>query len=203
MGPLSDSRRVASRARRRPSILPSALVLALLLLAACGERVTEAAPTTSVVTTTPTAVTTNPSDVTTTPAEVTTTLGVTTTTETAATTTRVPDAQLEAAAAVGDIAAGEELFFQALDGIHDSASCSTCHSLDPSNSQFAPTLAGIWTTAAGRVDGLTDVEYLRQSIVDPYAFVVEGSWLFAMPYRYPDVLSDDQINNLIAFLLTH
>jgi hypothetical protein len=43
---------------------------------------------------------------------------------------------------------------------------------------------------------------LRQSIVDPYAFEVGGEWAFAMPYRYPEALSEDQINNLIAFLLT-
>jgi hypothetical protein len=49
---------------------------------------------------------------------------------------------------------------------------------------------------------MSDVDYLRQSIVDPYAFRVGGEWTFPMPYRYPDVLSEDEINNLIAFLLT-
>lgn len=197
MRPLSDSRRVAPRPSRLPNILPSAVVVALFLLAACGERATEPGSTNSVATTTTSHVTTTPTKVTT------TTLSVTTTTTTNTTTASVSDAQLEAAAAVGDIDAGEDLFFRPLDGIPDSASCSTCHSLDPSNSQWAPTLAGMATIAAGRVDGLTDVDYLRQSIVDPYAFVVEGSWPFAMPFRYPDVLSDDEINNLIAFLLTH
>lgn len=198
MGPLSDSRRVAPRPRRPPSTLPSAVVVALFLLAACGERATEPGSTNSVATATTSHVTTTPTKVSTT----TTTLSVTTTTTTNTTTASVSDAQLEAAAAVGDIDAGEDLFFRPLDGIHDSASCSTCHSFDPNNSQWAPTLAGISTIAAGRVDGLTDVDYLRQSIVDPGAFVVEGSWPFAMPFRYPDVLSDDEINNLIAFLLT-
>lgn len=194
MGPLSDSRRAASRPRPPLRIVASTVVAVLFLLAACGESATETAPTNSVTTTTASSVTTT----TTMATASTTTLSVTT----AATTARVSDAQLEAAVAVGDIDAGEDLFFRSIDGIPDSASCSTCHSLDPSNSQYAPTLAGIWTTAAGRVDGLTSVDYLRQSIVDPYAFVVEGSWLFAMPYQYPDVLSDDEIDDLIAFLLT-
>lgn len=195
MRPLSDSRRKASPLRRPLAIILSTFAIALSLLAACGEVTAEVAPTTSVATTATSHVTTTPMEVTT------STLGVTTSTKTT-TTTRVPDAQLEAAAAVGDVTAGEELFFEALDSIPDSASCSTCHSLDPNNSQWAPTFAGIWTRAEGRVEGLTDVEYLRQSIVDPGAFVVEGSWPFAMPIRYQDVLSHDQINNLIAFLLT-
>ena len=50
---------------------------------------------------------------------------------------------------------------------------------------------------------MSAVDYLRQSIVDPYAFEVEGEWLSAaMPYRYPDLLSEDQIDSLVAFLLT-
>lgn len=181
------------------SILLSTLAIALFLLAACGETPAEVVPTTSVATTTTNQATTTPP-----PTEATTTtLDVTTTTATATTTTAgVPEAQLEAAAAVGDMAAGEELFFEGLDGIHDQASCSTCHSLDPNNSVWAPSLAGIWTRAGGRVGGLTDVDYLRQSILDPGAFVVEGSWPFAMPFAYPEVLSDEQVNNLIAFLLT-
>jgi hypothetical protein len=49
---------------------------------------------------------------------------------------------------------------------------------------------------------MSDVDYLRESIVDPSAFRVDGEWSFAMPHQYPDLLSEDQINNLIAFLLT-
>jgi mono/diheme cytochrome c family protein len=119
-----------------------------------------------------------------------------------ATTSAVSDDQLAAAAAVGDIAAGEELFYQPVAGVPDSVSCSSCHSLDAQNNQWAPTLAGISAVAANRVDGMSDVDYLRQSIADPYAFRVGGEWAYAMPYQYPDALSEDQIDNLIAFLLT-
>jgi cytochrome c553 len=114
----------------------------------------------------------------------------------------VSDEQLALAAAVGDIAAGEELFNQHVDGVSHSASCSTCHSLDGKNSPDAPTLAGISEVAADRVTGMSDVDYLRLSIVDPGAFWVSGEWGFGMPPQYPDLFSEDQINNLIAFLLT-
>ena len=114
----------------------------------------------------------------------------------------VSDEQLAAAAAVGDTAAGEDLFNQPVDGVSHSVSCSSCHSLDGKGSQDGPTLAGISAVAAVRVDGMSDVDYLRQSIVDPYAFQVGGEWNLAMPYQYPDLLSEDEIDNLIAFLLT-
>jgi mono/diheme cytochrome c family protein len=114
----------------------------------------------------------------------------------------VSDEQLATAAAIGDIAAGEELFNKRIEGVQHSVSCSSCHTLDGKDSQDAPTLAGISAVAADRVDGMSDVDYLRQSIVDPYAFRVGGEWEFAMPYRFSDVLSEDEIDNLIAFLLT-
>ena len=116
--------------------------------------------------------------------------------------TAVSAEQLAAAAAVGDIAAGEELFNQPIDEVPHSLSCSSCHSLDGKDSPDGPTLAGISAIAADRVVGLSEVDYLRQSIVDPSAFRVGGEWRVGMPYQYPDLFSDDQINNLIAFLLT-
>jgi mono/diheme cytochrome c family protein len=118
-------------------------------------------------------------------------------------TSAVSTEQLAFAATVGDIAAGEELFNQPVDGVPHSWSCSSCHTLDGNDTQSAPTLAGISAIAGDRVVGLSDVDYLRQSIVDPNAFHVDGEWRRgSMPHQYPDLLSDDQINNLIAFLLT-
>ena len=117
-------------------------------------------------------------------------------------TSSVSTEQLAYAATVGDIAAGEELFHQPVEGVPHEWSCSTCHSLDGSNSQDGPTLTGISELAGVRVNGLSDVEYLRQSIVDPYAYRLEGEWRGAMPYQYSELLTQDQINNLIAFLLT-
>jgi mono/diheme cytochrome c family protein len=113
----------------------------------------------------------------------------------------VSDEQLAAAAAIGDTAAGEELFDKQIEELH-SLSCSSCHTLDGEERQDGPTLAGISTVAAVRVEGMSDVDYLRQSIVDPSAFRVDGEWSFAMPLGYSNALSEDEIDNLIAFLLT-
>ncbi len=114
----------------------------------------------------------------------------------------VSDEQLATAAAIGDTAAGEERFNKPIEGAGHSLSCSSCHTLDGNDRQDGPTLAGISAVAAVRVDGMSDVDYLRQSIVDPYAFRVDGEWILPMPYQYPDLLSEDEIDNLIAFLLT-
>jgi mono/diheme cytochrome c family protein len=132
----------------------------------------------------------------------TTTSAVTTTSEPATTTTTISAERLAAAAAVGNMETGEELFNEPLDGITHSASCSTCHTFDDQPARN-PKLNGIGTAAAGRIQGMSDVEYLRESIVDPYAFKADGDWLSsAMPYTYPDLFSEDQINDVIAYLLT-
>lgn len=130
-------------------------------------------------------------------AETTTTAEVTTTT-----TRAVSDDQLAAAAAIGDIAAGEELFNSPVEGIPHRMACASCHVLEGEDTPNAPSLAAISERAADRVAGMSAVDYLRQSIVDPFAFVVPGDWVFPMPHRYVEVLSEDDIDNLVAFLLT-
>jgi mono/diheme cytochrome c family protein len=43
-------------------------------------------------------------------------------------------------------------------------------------------------------------EYIRESIVDPNAKVVEGFSPSVMPQSYGDVLSDEDIEAIIAFI---
>ena len=42
----------------------------------------------------------------------------------------------------------------------------------------------------------------QRSIVDPAAQIVEGSFIFKMPQGYGDVLTEQEINDLIAFIMT-
>ncbi|MCC6611904.1 MAG: c-type cytochrome [Anaerolineae bacterium] len=46
------------------------------------------------------------------------------------------------------------------------------------------------------------VEYIRTSIVDPTAFVVPGYPDNLMPKNFSDIFTDEEINDLIAYLLT-
>jgi mono/diheme cytochrome c family protein len=179
-------------------------LLGVLLFAACGgsdDTESATAASTSAPSTT-SAVTTTSEPATTTSELATTTSAVTTTSEPATTTTTISAEQLAAAEAVGDMTAGEELFHEPLDGITHSFSCSSCHTVDGQPARN-PTLIGIGTAAADRIQGMSDIEYLRESILDPYAFKADGEWLSApMPYTYPDLLTEEQINDVIAYLLT-
>ena len=81
------------------------------------------------------------------------------------------------------------------------AICSTCHSLQPNVVIVGPSLAGVASRAGSRVDGMSADEYLRNSIVHPSAFIVPG-FQDVMQKNFGDVLTSDQINDLIAFLKT-
>jgi len=81
------------------------------------------------------------------------------------------------------------------------APCSRCHTLDGSEKQGGPTLGGITKIAAERVPGLTAEEYILQSILDPHAYVVEG-YDVSMSSYLGYILSPEEINDLVAFLLT-
>lgn len=65
-----------------------------------------------------------------------------TTTSVAPTTTTVSAEKLAKAEEVGDVAAGEELFFTGMDGIPHEFSCATCHSLDAQKSLEDPPSEG-------------------------------------------------------------
>ncbi len=100
----------------------------------------------------------------------------------------------------GDPDQGKRIFYEATTGTN--AGCRICHSLEPGVVIVGPSLAGIATHAATRVPGLSAEEYLRQSILQPNAYVVEGFPSNQMPQNYAEVLTEEQIEDLIAFLLT-
>jgi len=116
------------------------------------------------------------------------------------TTTTISAEQLSRAQSVGDITAGETLFNSTVELTGPDYACSVCHTLDGVNGR-SPSLAGISAVAGDRVDGVSDVEYLRESILDPAASEVD-EWASVMPRTYSESLSEEQVNNLIAFLLT-
>jgi mono/diheme cytochrome c family protein len=97
----------------------------------------------------------------------------------------------------GDAERGAALFTQNIGG---QPACSTCHALD-SIRLVGPGMAGIAIRATERVAGQTAVEYLHTSIVNPGAYVVEG-FPNVMPATFAQVLSEQQINDLVAYLLT-
>jgi ferredoxin/cytochrome c2 len=100
----------------------------------------------------------------------------------------------------GDPQSGERLFFENSVGVN--AGCMVCHSLEPGVRLVGPSLAGIGSQAGGRVPGLSAEEYIRQSILQPKAFTVPDYPAEQMPANLAQILSAEQINDLVAFLLT-
>lgn len=89
-------------------------------------------------------------------------------------------------------AAGKELFAQTVIGAQ--AGCSTCHSLDADTVIVGPSMAGVGSR-------LNEAE-IRESILDPNAVLVEGFPADTMPNVWGDELSDEQIDQLVAYLIT-
>lgn len=105
------------------------------------------------------------------------------------------DARLSA-----DPKAGERLFNGATLGA--SAGCQICHSLEPGVQLVGPSLAGVATRAETRVPGMTAEQYLMQSLVDPNAYVVEGFQPGQMRPDLAQALTQQELDDLVAFLLT-
>lgn len=82
------------------------------------------------------------------------------------------------------------------------AACDVCHSTTPGDDGVGPSLAGIGDRAGDRVPGLTAEEYLRQSILDPDAYVVDGFRSGQMLDVYEERLGADQIDALIEYLMS-
>ncbi|MDP6822703.1 MAG: c-type cytochrome [Dehalococcoidia bacterium] len=80
-----------------------------------------------------------------------------------------------------------------------NSNCNACHSTG-SDTRVGPGHAGVFQRAAGRT-GLSAEEYLRQSIIDPSAFVVDG-FAPVMPATFGSSLTDREIDDLIAYLRT-
>ena len=92
-------------------------------------------------------------------------------------------------AATGDPAAGKEVF----DSVQPA--CGSCHTLEA---------AGATQTLGPNLDeGLADKDaaFIRESIVNPGAEVTEGFPDNLMPEDYRDKLSDQELADLVAFLV--
>jgi cytochrome c2 len=101
---------------------------------------------------------------------------------------------------IGDPDHGQELFntFQPDAGYM----CATCHWADREDRLIGPGLLNIGSRAATRVEGQNAIQYLYTSIVNPGAYVVEEFPDGLMPQNWTQIYSQQDINDLIAYLLT-
>ena len=80
------------------------------------------------------------------------------------------------------------------------ANCSACHSIQKDTVLVGPSLAGLSERAGDMVPGLTAEEYVLQSINEPDEYLNEG-YPNVMPDAYNQMLSQEEMNALVAFLL--
>lgn len=94
------------------------------------------------------------------------------------------------------VAQGQELFQT---GGASQVGCVTCHTLDGTD-LVGPTLQRI-SERAGERTNLSAEAYLHESIVDPGAYLVDG-YENVMNSNYDETLSDEEIDALVAYLMT-
>jgi len=110
------------------------------------------------------------------------------------------------AMALGNAVHGRMIFNTAKQTDNGSWACSICHSVTPD--QFRVIGPGLWNISvrgANLVSGENAVEYIRESIVDPNAFIAPADPAYPsnlMPSNYGLVLSPQDLNDVIAYLLT-
>ena len=104
---------------------------------------------------------------------------------------------------------GKTLFNKATIGAAGDPGCATCHSLEKDKTIVGPSLAGIAADGAETVKesdykgtAKTAAEWLHESIVDPNVDVPEGFQPSVMPQNYGKNLTEQEINDRVAYLST-
>ncbi len=178
-------------------------------LAATNDHLTEIAPTATP--TTPPTETLAPTDTPTTTPTNTSVPSTSTTVPPTATTVPTEEAvagasDLEAAVAAADPANGQTIFNTPHDTAMGTWACAQCHSITPDDLRIIG--PGLWNVSTrSQTYGLdeTPVEYIHSSIVNPSAFLAPGDPAYPdnlMPHDFETVLGEDNIDDVIAYLLT-
>jgi len=108
----------------------------------------------------------------------------------------------EEGAGAGDAQRGKALYEQTIIGPNAAPGCTTCHSTEPGKVLVGPSHAGIATIAESAEPGKSAEQFLKESIINPNAHVTEGFTAGIMYQNYSKDLSEQEINDLVAYLLT-
>jgi mono/diheme cytochrome c family protein len=116
------------------------------------------------------------------------------------TATPIPPTAEPVAAVTGNAENGKVLFetFRA----EVSFACATCHHVDSDDRLIGPGLLNIVDHVEQHGTGETPAEYIRHSIVEPGAFVVPDYPDNLMPRTYAELFTEEEINDLVAYVLS-
>jgi L-cysteine S-thiosulfotransferase len=95
----------------------------------------------------------------------------------------------------GNPANGKQIFTS-------SGTCFSCHDVSTGNTLVGPSLKGIASRAGSREPNVSAHDYLYESITNPNKYVVKNFQPNIMPAMFKQMLSAQQINDLVAYLLT-
>lgn len=104
----------------------------------------------------------------------------------------------------GNAEAGRQLFLgETLPPDSTLPTCISCHPVNAGEpGDIGTNLSNIGNRAATTVPGQAAEDYLRTAILDPDAYLA-GGFQEGIHYRdYREALTDQQVNDLIAYLLT-
>jgi cytochrome c553 len=105
---------------------------------------------------------------------------------------------------VGNAERGKSLYNQATIGKRSAEGCTSCHKYDASegDEKKAPFTKGTAARAESRVAGMSAEEYVVESIMNPDAYVVENYKAGDMYAKWKEDLSEQEIKDLVAYVLT-
>lgn len=102
----------------------------------------------------------------------------------------IPENQLDPTSLEG---MGEKVFI---------SNCAACHAVKGDRVVVGPSLEGIATRAATRVEGQSAEDYLYSSILNPNDYIVEGFSEGSMQQNFASVLTSEEVTQVIAYLGT-
>lgn len=80
--------------------------------------------------------------------------------------------------------------------------CETCHFVDQETRKIGPGLLNVSIRGETRVNGESSKEYIRNSILHPNDYIVEEYTPNLMPQTYADLLTTEELDALVAYLMT-
>ncbi len=81
--------------------------------------------------------------------------------------------------------------------------CGGCHTIEGlSAGTVGPNQTKLGSVAETRIPGMSAEDYIRESIMEPGSYVVEGYPDGVMPKNYHELLTSEEISDLVAFLLS-